>query len=254
MEGSTYRSAKHITGVKMGARKEEAKKSFNIRDILDSSDSTGEGTPESPTPEAELARPDIHRMSQLKETDRAPCDPKRGSSVVTSDHNSGHWVRMQQKEVQMALQVTPLTENKPMILDDGCSFCDVVLSLPLNAADWSMMVGDIRHHHRRVCGRKRSYSESEEGEDEVIEDQVEQERIFILEEADELGSPLQRDGRTAPRPSPTPVLVFPWKVWWSERTQMMSTIAQSQTPSKLGVPTLLELSLMGTGESVAVPG
>ena len=46
MEGSTYHSAKHITGVKMDTGKEEAKKSFNIRDILDSSDSEGEGTPE----------------------------------------------------------------------------------------------------------------------------------------------------------------------------------------------------------------
>ena len=50
MEGSTYNSAKHINGVKMDAGKGEAKKPFNIRDILDSSDSEGEGAPESPTP------------------------------------------------------------------------------------------------------------------------------------------------------------------------------------------------------------
>ena len=55
MEGSTYHSAKHITGVKMDAGKGEVKKSFNIRDILDSSDSEGEGALESPSPEAELA-------------------------------------------------------------------------------------------------------------------------------------------------------------------------------------------------------
>ena len=41
MEGSTYHSAKDITGVEMDVRKGEAKKPFNIRDILDSSDSEG---------------------------------------------------------------------------------------------------------------------------------------------------------------------------------------------------------------------
>ena len=59
-----------------------------------------------------------------------------------------------------------MTETKPIILDDDCSFCDVALSLPMNAPDWSMVVGDIEQHHYSVCGRKRSYSESEKGRDE----------------------------------------------------------------------------------------
>ena len=89
-------------------------------------------------------------MSQLRETDRAPCDPKEGNSVVTSDHNSGHRVRMQQGEAQATLQVTPVTETKPILLDDGCSFCNIALSLPMNAPDWSMVVGDIEQHHHSV--------------------------------------------------------------------------------------------------------
>ena len=131
-------------------------KSFNIRDILNSSDHKEEGTPE-----VELTRPDMGRMGQLREISKAPGDPKGGNSVVTSDHNSGHRVRTQQGEAQATLQVTPVTETKPILLDDSCSFCNVILSLPLNVPDWSMVVGDIRHHHHRVCGRKRSYSESE---------------------------------------------------------------------------------------------
>ena len=93
--------------------------------------------------------------------------------------------------------MTHVAKTKPMVLDDSCPFCDVILTLPLNAANWSMVVGDVQHHHHRMCGWKRSYSESEDSEDEVSEDQVEQERIFILDEADELESPSQRDGRTA---------------------------------------------------------
>ena len=77
-----------------------------------------------------------------------------------------------------------------------------------------MVVGDARQHHSLVCGHKRSHSKSEDG---VSEDQGEQERIFILDEADEPVSPPRRDGRTALRPSPTPVLdpplegVMVWK-------------------------------------------
>ena len=103
----------------------------------------------------------------------------------------------------MAPQVTHVVKTKSVVLTDGCPFCDIILALPLSAANWSMVVGDSRQHHSLVCGCKRSHSESEDG---VSEDQGEWERIFILDEADEPVSPPGRDGRTAPRPSPTPVL------------------------------------------------
>ena len=85
-----------------------------------------------------------------------------------------------------------------------------------------MVVGDIEQHHHRVYGQERSYSESEEGGNEMSEDQEKQERIFILEEADELGSPIQREGRTAPRPSPTPVLDLPQEdvVVWDHQSDI----------------------------------
>ena len=90
-----------------------------------------------------MARPDIYRMGQLREINRAPGDPKGGDSVVTSEHNSGHRARMQLGVAQATIQVTPVTETKPILLDDGCSFCDVALSLPMSAPDGSMVVGDI---------------------------------------------------------------------------------------------------------------
>ena len=106
-----------------------------------------------------------------------------------------------------------MVKTKSIVLADGCAFCDIILSLPLNTANWSVVVGDSREHHSLVCGCKRSHSESE---DRVSEEQVEQERTFILDEADEPESPTQRDGRTAPRQSPTPVLDPPMEgamVW-----------------------------------------
>ena len=64
-------------------------------------------------------------------------------------------------------------------------------------------------------GVKRCHSESEES---GSEDQAGQEGIFILDEAEENEPepPTQRDGRTAPRPAPTPVLDPPMEeamVW-----------------------------------------
>ena len=95
------------------------------------------------TPETEGARPEIHRMSQLRETNRAPCNPKGGSSVATSDHSGGRRVSMQQGEGQGTLQITPVTETRPMFMKGSCAFCDVTLSLPINTQDWSMVLGDI---------------------------------------------------------------------------------------------------------------
>ena len=138
---------RQIIGVKMDTKSEETKKWPNIRDVLNSE--------EEETPETEGARPEIHRMSQLRETNRVPHNPKGGSSVVTSDHSD----RVNMQQAQATLQATPVTETRPVFMKDGCAYCDVILSIPLNMPDWSMVVGNIQHHHHLACGRKRKYSE-----------------------------------------------------------------------------------------------
>ena len=117
MEESTDYSMRQIINVKMDKNIEETKKLPNIRDILNSE--------EEETSETEEAWPETHRMSQLRETNRAPQYPKEGSSVVTSDHCDGHRVSIQQGEAQATLQVTHVTKTRPIFLKDGCSFCDL---------------------------------------------------------------------------------------------------------------------------------
>ena len=117
MEESTDYSMRQIIGVKMDIKGEEAKKLPNIRDILNSE--------EEERSETEEARPVTHRMSQLRETNRVPHNPKGGSSVVTSDHSDGHRVSMQQ--ALATLKVTPVTETRPVFMKDGCAYCDVIL-------------------------------------------------------------------------------------------------------------------------------
>ena len=67
MEESMDYSMRQIIGVKMDIKSEEMKKLPNIRDVLNSK--------EEETPETEEAWPEIHRMSQLRETNRAPHNP-----------------------------------------------------------------------------------------------------------------------------------------------------------------------------------
>ena len=59
-----------------------------------------------------------------------------------------------------------MVKTKSVVLTDGCLFFDVILALPLNTANWSVVVGDSRQHHSLVCGHKRSHSESEDGVNE----------------------------------------------------------------------------------------